>query len=422
LFSQYHQCVLLVRFTPGMSGSCSPVLLRSWLPALTSWHLFLWFHVSIPVLMAGRGSPPQGTKQINSSQKFGHLDTDELLTQNSPPSSKLQELYTRLHTHIKAPSSLLGLVAKSSFIPIPGFGIGNMLKGALSVAMACACVVILLKFCGKCKCSGKRCDVRTWSRCISKVMLYIGCDEFAKFDVIITVHSVQDVVKSGMLGKKEFSVKIAFNWSSWRTTPTRDLRWEQTKGILVPQGATECKIVLYSSVKGFEGKEGELTLETKEGMLDRDCFWGQRQKLKLETSAGKLVGTLHVTFRKKGGPQAGAEGGGDGDGDGNGGGGGTGGGALVPIAGIAEDSALYVELMKAMEELEATPGYTKPEGLLEGDQKISLLGQTVSGPLREVIKGKEQGQIYAIVVHCNVAEISGDKMAEERKKTKRKSC
>merc|ERR1719183_966553 len=109
-----------------------------------------------------------------------------------------------------------------------------------------------------------------------------------------------------MGGEKSFKVKVAFKWSQFVTSSTKDMKWNQTKGTDVPQGADECVISLYSEGKIKDSLLGEYVLETKRDMLDAKKFWGEKKKLKLEHK-GKLVGTIIVTFRK-----------GDFDGDGGG--------------------------------------------------------------------------------------------------------
>lgn len=149
-------------------------------------------------------------------------------------------------------------------------------------------------------------------------------------------------------------------------------------------------------------------METKKDMLDKDGFWGEKQKIKLE-SKGKTVGTLLMTFRKRG------------DADGDGAGGGAGMGAL-PISGVSEDSALAVEVFKELEELRNTPGFVEPEGKWEGNMKVALLGKVLTGQLRGVDEGgKETGQVYVKVINCNFAELQGKDMQEELQRQREKA-
>merc|ERR1712217_976660 len=113
-----------------------------------------------------------------------------------------------------------------------GMALG-MGKSVLKFAALCVCFAILLKLCGKLDCGSKKCDIRR-SKCIGKMFMSSGCDEFEAFEIFATIHSVQDIKKDGLLGDKEFSVKIGFNWSKMETAPTKDMRWEQTKRIEVP--------------------------------------------------------------------------------------------------------------------------------------------------------------------------------------------
>lgn len=285
---------------------------------------------------------------------------------------------------------------------LPGLGMGmNFLKVAGLVAI----FAVVFKMMSHCPCGSKKCDCRR-IKLIGKALLMIGYDEFEGFETFITVHSVQDVAKEGLMGNKEYKVKISFNWSVFETADTADMRWEQTKNIEVPQGASECVISLYSKGIAMNSLIASLTLETKKHMLDRDGFWGEKQKLKLE-SKGKNVGTLLVTFRQSKG--------GDGDAD-------TPGLGPMPISGVSDDSPLAIELMEAMAEMQREPGFVKPEGKLEGDTKLKLLSYILRGNLREISsKGKEMGLVYVKLVYCNFADLQGDDRQEEMERQKRKA-
>jgi len=285
----------------------------------------------------------------------------------------------------------------SEMIPlnrIPGLGLA---RDAAKVMAACAICAVLYYCLSKIDCNSKRFDCRR-CKCCARNLLLIGYDEFESFDVTIKVHSIADIKADGMLGSKEFKVKIAFGWSKWETAATADLRWEQTKTMEVPQGACECAIQLISINKaGMKSKEADYGLETIKDMLEREeDFWGKKQKLKLEKN-GKHVGTLSVTFRRKD------------DGDA--------GGASLPISGIDEDSGLAVELQTQIEELQKTPGFRKPEGKWEGDDKVRLLARVLEGSLREVNKkGKEKGKVYIKVMQVHKSELAGDDWKSEREK------
>merc|ERR1719456_1880195 len=174
------------------------------------------------------------------------------------------------------------------------------------------------------------------------------------------------------------------------------MKWEQTKGMDIPQGADECVLSLYSEGKIKDTLIGEYILETKKDMLDAKKFWGEKKKFKLELK-GKLVGTLTMTFRNQD--------------DDSGGGGGE-----LPIDGIDEDSALAIAIRESYEEMVKDGVVKKPapkpapapaaegeEGAaaapapqqeevvkLEGNQKIDCIGRAITGDLREIDKdGKE---------------------------------
>lgn len=292
--------------------------------------------------------------------------------------------------------------------------------------MGCVCLLVLFKLLSSIDCYSKKLDCR---RCkfIARFLMNIGWDEFTTFRATVTVHSVADVVNKGMMGgEKVFKVKVAFRWSQFITTSTGDMRWDQTKGMDVPQGADECVITLYSEGKIKDSKLGEYVLETKKDMLDAKKFWGEKKKLKLEDK-GKLVGTILITFRNT-------------EDDGEGGGG------ELPIDGVEQDSALGLAVKDAYEEM-IKDGIIKPpapkpaapppaegeEGgapppaeeevpKLEGNQKIDCLGRCCTGPLREVAKdGKEAGKVFIRVINCNFAELQGDDMKSEMAKQWKKA-
>jgi len=293
------------------------------------------------------------------------------------------------------------------------------LRTVCKICAACVCIAILFKLLGGINCGSKRCDCRR-IRCCGKCLYHQGWDEFETFRVVVSVHSLKDAVGKGMLGgQKNFYVKIAFKWSQFQTVGTTDMRWEQTRAMDVPQGASECVISLLTEGRFGNTRIGGVVLEVKKQMLDRgDEFWGEKQQLSIEmkdTPVGKLV----CTFRRVGEGEA--------DGTGGGGGGGSLGGQL--IKGIEVESALGVECHKACVEAKEE-GRDFGAGPLEGDEKLELLGRVLCGPLRLINKkGKETDNLYCHLVHCNYAEwksrggqkISSSELKSELKKQMEKA-
>lgn len=280
---------------------------------------------------------------------------------------------------------------------IPGLGMG---KELLKIMALCACCVIAFKMISSFL-GSRRGDLRRCSTC-ARFLLWIGWDEFECFDVIATVHSVQDIKKDGLLGEKEFKITIQFRWSKFETTPTKDCRWDQTKGMEVPQGSSECTMTLWSLGSFRDSKVGSNSLFVKKQMLDNELFWGRKQKFKME-SKGKAVGTLLCTFRKKG------------EGD-------DGGLSDLPISGIDMESGLAIEVLAEWEKLCDTPGYAKPEGKLEGEEALFLLSKVLTDDLREISSGgKELGKVFIRVVNCNFADLQGDNRDEELQKQIKKA-
>jgi len=293
-------------------------------------------------------------------------------------------------------------------------------KTMMKIAAACVCFVVLWKLISKVDCFSKKLDCRR-IRWIGKACLHCY-DEFPAFRILVTVHCVQDIVSKGMLGDKSFKVIVAFNWSKFITTGTKDMRWDQTKGIEVPQGASECVIQLFSEGKIKDSMVGEYVLETKREMIDKQKFWGEKQKIKLDNK-GKLVGTLLITFRHEDDPDSP--------------------GANLPIEGVDPESALALAVHEAFQELtkegkikkekkkkpppsdagSGCSGITdSEEEYLEGTPKIEILARCITGPLREVGNdGKEKGKTFVRVVNCNYAELQGEDMEEEMVRQKKKA-
>lgn len=270
----------------------------------------------------------------------------------------------------------------------------------MKLAAGCCCLLILLKLMGRCNCGGKNCDVRRF-RCWARCLYRTGWDEFEAFNSTITVHTVKDVLDRSMVGKSEFFVKVSFRWSVFQTAPTKDFTWEQTKGLPVPQGASSCQIGLFSQGKWSCKKIGSLKLDTLHDMLNKtEAFWGEKQSLKLENK-GKTVATLQITFRKR---------------DVADGGDSVGGASFFP--GLAEDSALNLQLQKEYHEAVAIGEKPNgPDGQFSSEQKLTLLANVLSGPLREINrKGKELGKIYVRVLYLNFAQLRGEERGEELKR------
>lgn len=275
---------------------------------------------------------------------------------------------------------------------MPGLdGMGQVMK----ILAICAVVGIAYKMISS-TCASRKCDCRRW-KIVAQCLLAWGWDEFESFEVLMAVHSVQDVQNEGMFGKKEFKVKASFNWSSAETSGTSDLRWEQTKKLEVPQGASEGVISLWSLGTIKDSKIASYTLDTKKDMLDKsESFFGKKQKFKLEHK-GKTVGTLLVTFWKRGKSDQDI--------------------GACPIDGIDDDSPLLVDVSNAIQEMvrkkELMP-LQKGEKL-DGEKKIAVLAKTLQGDLREIDADgiKEKGKVYVRTIHCNFAELQGDDMKEE---------
>jgi len=288
-------------------------------------------------------------------------------------------------------TSFLHAASTSQVHMMPGLdGMGQVMK----ILAICAVVGIAYKMISS-MCASRKCDCRRF-KIIAQALLAWGWDEFESFEVLMSVHSVQDIQNEGMFGKKEFKVKASFNWSSTETSGTSDLRWEQTKKLEVPQGASEGIISLWSLGTIKDSKIASFSLDTKKDMLDKaESFFGKKQKFKLQQK-GKTVGTLLVTFRKRG----------KGEND----------IGECPIDGIDDDSPLLVDVSSAIQEMirkkELLP-LQKGEKL-DGERKIAVLAKTLQGELREIdVEGKEKGKVYVRTVHCNFAELKGDDMKEE---------
>eukprot|EP00927_Polykrikos_kofoidii_P086265 TRINITY_DN9613_c0_g1_i2.p1 TRINITY_DN9613_c0_g1~~TRINITY_DN9613_c0_g1_i2.p1 ORF type:complete len:606 (-),score=105.75 TRINITY_DN9613_c0_g1_i2:80-1897(-) len=271
---------------------------------------------------------------------------------------------------------------------------------AMKIAALCFALAVVWKALQSIDWNSRKLDVRRCKQ-IAHLFMLIGWDEFDGFGVRVTIHCLQDIENEGMLGKETYQVEIKFKWSKFMSSPTQDLRWEQTKGMEVPQGANECEIILWSVGKVYNSVVSSFTYDTKFHMLDKPDFWGKKNKIKLEID-GKHKGTVTITFRKKG----------DSDED------------ELPISGIDEDSALAMELVKAYQDLCDTPGFEKPAPgkKMEGEDKMNLIKMVLEGTVREIDgSGSDKGLTYIKVTNCNFAELQGDNMAKEMVKQKKKA-
>mmetsp|Transcript_89901 Transcript_89901/g.159967 ORF Transcript_89901/g.159967 Transcript_89901/m.159967 type:complete len:603 (-) Transcript_89901:53-1861(-) len=280
---------------------------------------------------------------------------------------------------------------------------------AASTALKIAAVTAALYAAFKCLSAlwfSRKCDCRRWKG-VAKALRESGYDEFETFEMLVSVHFVQDIQDSGLLGKKEFKVVLSFNYNKAETSGTKDMRWEQTLPIEVPQGAVDGRMVLMSLGTVTDTTIATVALDTKKDMLDKgDEFFGKKQKFVMRKK-GKTVGTLGITFRKKGSGELSAS----------------------PIEGLDDDSALYVDVMTRMQELikkkkipqEYNTLYKlKPGEKVDGDAKVYLLAESLEGALRKINleDSKELGKCYVRVMRCNFSELKG-KEKERRKELER---
>jgi len=248
----------------------------------------------------------------------------------------------------------------------------------------------------------RKCDCRRW-KAVGKFLLTSGYDEFEGFEMLVHIHLVQDIQNNGLLGKKEYKVLLGWNWSKAETGGTKDMRWEQVVPLEVPQGAAGGRITLMALGTLKDTPVGNVLLDTKKDMLDKgDVFFGKRQKFVMRNK-GKTVGTLVITFRKKG----------------------EGALANCPIEGVDDNSALYLDLVTKLQELikkkkipyeHSVLNKLKPGEFVDGDDKVYLLAETLAGNLRRINleDSSELGKCYIRVLRCNFSELKG-KEKERRK-------
>lgn len=367
--------------------------------------------IHLPVLTVLNSGLDSGTENASTQSLKPLLDADRDLvpreakeTSASSFAQKDRELVLREAAEDAAFSSVQkafgSMIMTDRVTFIPGLGMMGDVAKILALCAVCAIAIKMLTV----FCSSKRGDVRRCRMCGS-LLLCCGIDEFETFEMVVTVHRLQDMAQDGLLGGSEYRVSIKANWSTLETTPTSDCSWDQTKSFEVPQGASEIEVSLHSVGKWKDSTVASCILETAKDMLDEEEFFGKQQKLRLE-SKGKLLGSLLVTFRQKG----------------DGAGGAGGGGLTLPIAGVNEESALAIAVHKEWEEMCSQPNFKKPESKLQGDQKLFLLSQVLSDDLRDVSdKGKEQGKIFVRMIRCNYAELQGDHREEEMEKQQQKA-
>merc|ERR1712187_290833 len=101
----------------------------------------------------------------------------------------------------------------------------------MGFAAACFICVVLYKVISSIDCNSRKLDPRK-CQCLKTRLIEWGYDEFTEFGVRVAIHSIQDIQAKGLLGSnKQFQVEVQFRWSRFTTTPTEDMRWEQTKGM-----------------------------------------------------------------------------------------------------------------------------------------------------------------------------------------------
>lgn len=258
------------------------------------------------------------------------------------------------------------------------------MKGLMKFAAALACIAILCKIFGSIDCNSRKLDVRTWCKCMPRLLMRAGWDEFESERCKVQVHKVKDVKQTAMIGKTAFFVQVGFRWSRWTTATTTDLSWEQSKILDIPQGASECQIILTAEGKIKNTEVGRITLETKRQMLDKKgtAFWGKPQRLQL-LKGDKPVGVLYVTFSEF-----------------------TGGDDVPLIDGCDDDSPLGCELGKCAEE---EPKIERGEFPKSGEEKLALLARVLCGNLDEVPQPGKTERCYVKVMKCNLADLQGEK-------------
>jgi len=347
----------------------------------------------LPEVSAGRAIGQEATAAVAAADVVGRLHWPKCSAWIRPNVVAAGSSFLTLSVSVANAARALNTSVSAR---IPGVPMKSMAK----IMAVCFCCVVLYGIISSLDYNSKKLDIRrVWG--LKTLLRRVGYDEFDAFGVRVTVHSVQDVQAQGMFGGAlKYQVIIRFFWSSFSTAVTDDMRWEQTKGMDVPQGAAECYIGLVSVGRVRNSTVAEFCYETKYHMLDKYDFWNKKQKVKLAKN-GKYVGTLLITFRQKGD---------DDDED-------------MPIAGIDEDSSLAMEVVKAYEELCDQPGFVKPQGKWEGQEKLALLGMVLQGNLREITpEGKDAGKVFIKVTYCNFAELQGKKMAKEMQRQKEKAA
>eukprot|EP00746_Dinoflagellata_sp_MGD_P087638 gnl/MRDRNA2_/MRDRNA2_34739_c0_seq1.p1 gnl/MRDRNA2_/MRDRNA2_34739_c0~~gnl/MRDRNA2_/MRDRNA2_34739_c0_seq1.p1 ORF type:complete len:492 (+),score=95.41 gnl/MRDRNA2_/MRDRNA2_34739_c0_seq1:79-1476(+) len=256
-------------------------------------------------------------------------------------------------------------------------------KSMMKFAAALACIAILCKVFGSIDCNSRKLDPRTYCKCLPRLLLKYGYDEFEATKCRVTVHKIKDVKQTAMIGKTAFFVQVMFRWSKWTTATTTDLTWEQGKVLEIPQGASECTIILTAEGTVKNTEVGRITLETKRQMLDKigTAFWGKPQRLTL-MKGDKNMGVLFMTFKEYD------------DQDEN-----------PFIDSCDNDSPLGCELGKCVsEEPKVEPPFPKT-----GEEKLALLSRVLCGNLDEVpVPGKTE-RCYVKVMRCNFADLQGEK-------------
>jgi hypothetical protein len=248
------------------------------------------------------------------------------------------------------------------------------MSSAASGLLACACLVIVWKWLKKqCSCFRKA-DIRKIPG-VGNCMLRMGIDKYEKFNVLIQVHSVKDLPKTGgILTSPKLYVIIQARYETVKTRVSSFGKWEQSIQMLIPQGTDILYVSLWDQkTLGGDVEVGTLELEIEGTLRDNVSFYGKKKVFKLskEDQPGSF-GQVSLTFRQAGDKSILTE-------------------PFIKDLDADSKPALYGALLDIVGELDEDK---KPKNL-EGVPKLELLAKVLQGKL---VWSKAKDPVFCAVV------------------------
>ena len=265
--------------------------------------------------------------------------------------------------------------------------------------MACACLLIVYKWLQKnCTCLRKA-DIRKVPG-VGACFLRSGIDKYEKFSVIIQVHSVKDLPKTGLLGNPKLYVTAQARYEYVKSRVSAFGKWEQSISMNIPQGTGVLTLTVWDQkTLGSDVEIGSVEFEIEETLRDNANFYGKKKMYKLQKDdAGGSFGQIAVTFRQGGDKSVAQE-------------------PFIKDLDADSKPALYGALLDIVGEMDES----KVPRNLEGVPKLELLSKVLQGKLTS---SKSKEPVFCAVVELfpptgsdsEASEVDMTELAEKAKK------